>query len=89
MMRSKDEAYLASGLYALGEVSLSYKEKDLVAFRTHGGLWDLIGELERHVVSNKDSVRSQAVNAVRKIDDAGLSKSILSLRAQIGDMHIL
>jgi len=79
LLRSKEDGFIASGLYALGEIALNYKLQDLIAFQTHGALWELLNFSEKFVSHESEKLRNQVLQAYKKLDDEKIEARILQI----------
>lgn len=69
MLKDNDPLFVASGLYALGQVASHHRERDLVYFRTHAGLSELVEQIPSFFNSSNEMIRRQAIGAARRIGE--------------------
>ena len=69
MLAAKQILFVASGLYALGEIATLHRKRDLVYYQTQVELLTIVAALPVYVSHANEMVRRQAFVAAKKIGD--------------------
>lgn len=76
MIDSKDPNFIASGLYALGELARFHRERNMIHYETNVGFQALVKCLRRFVAHQNDMIRRQSLIAARKTQDTTTREAI-------------
>lgn len=76
MLSAKEELFVASALYALGEIANHHKSRDPVYFQTQVELLTIIAALPGYLKEPNEMIRKQALIAARKVADEKVLKEI-------------
>lgn len=80
MLSNRDERFVASALYALGEIAWAHRSRDSVYYQTQVALHTIIASLPTYLKESSAMVRKQAMLAARKIND---ERILAEMRAQV------
>jgi hypothetical protein len=69
MLSSKEELFVASALYALGEIAIHHKLRDPIYYQTHVELLTIVSSLPVYLKEPNEMIRKQALIAARKVQD--------------------
>ncbi len=84
MLSSKEERFVASALYALGEISIHHKSRDPVYYQTQVDLLAMVAAIPVYVSHANEMIRKQALVAARKINDETVLARIAELVRESG-----
>ena len=79
MIQASDPLYIASGLYALGELAKYYREKNIVYFSTNTKLQKMLINILNFIVHENEMVARQALRAAKKVDNEEMNMKIKSI----------
>ena len=82
MLKSKNELYIASGLYALGELAEYSRRQDKAAFATNEFFQSYISMIPKFVLHSNAMVRRQAMVAAKKAHQPELLEKALKEKSR-------
>jgi class 3 adenylate cyclase len=88
MLKAKEYDFIASALYAIGEIASHHKSKDFIYYVTHIDFLNLVAKISTYFHDPNIMVRRQALIAARKINDEALNKQIEDLISQPSSQNL-
>jgi hypothetical protein len=88
MLSSKEELFVASALYALGEIAGHHKERDPIYYQTQIDLLTIVSALPGYIKEPSEMVRKQALIAARKVDNEKVLSEIGRIVAASGSSQL-
>lgn len=89
MLASKSPAFIASGLYAVGEIAQHHRASDIVYFSSQVDFLRLVQMIPRFVKHDDAMVRRQAFIAARKSEDKAILDEVWRLVASDNSGRLL
>lgn len=80
MLSNREEKFVASALYALGEIAAHHKARDPIYYQTQVSMHTIIASLPTYIKESSEMIRKQAMMAAKKIGD---EKILTDMKTQI------